>query len=219
MAAVFVDVEKAFDRVWHEGLRYKLINLNLPDIYIRWISDFLRSRSIKVKINNIKCKSLHPTNGVPQGSSLSPLLFLIYVADIPNLGTSVSLSQFADDIAIWHKLTNKNPCFKMLQKALDILKTWCNKCRIGLNAPINLYPLKINDIPIPYCKKVKFIGIVFDTRLIDHAENIIKESFGILNQLYKLKGINYGPSSKNLISLFNTYIRSKMEYGSPCTII
>ena len=143
----------------------------VSNIYICWISDFLRSRSIKVKINNIKSKSLHPTNGVPQGSSLSPLLFLMYVADIPNLGTSINLSQFADDIAIWHKLTNKNPCFKVLQKALDTLKTWCNKWRIGLNAdkskliifckgtkpPINQYPLKIDDIPIPYCRKAKFL--------------------------------------------------------------
>ena len=82
----------------------------------------------------------------------------------------------------------------MLQKALDILKTWCNKWRIGLNAdksklivfckgikpPINLYPLKINDIPIPYCKKVKFLGILFDTRLtfVDHVENIINNHSG-----------------------------------------
>ena len=76
--AAFIDVEKAFDNVWHNGLRYKIYQLDLPTKLCRWLSDFLVGRVIQVKIE------VYPKASVPQGSNLSPLLFLIYVNDMPN---------------------------------------------------------------------------------------------------------------------------------------
>ena len=81
----FFDVIKAFDSVWHNGLRYKIFMLDLPTKMTCWRSDFLVSQVIQVNVNGFLSDKISPIAGVPQGSVLSPLLFLIYV-QVPNWG-------------------------------------------------------------------------------------------------------------------------------------
>ena len=98
--AAFLDVEKAFDNVWHNGLRYKIYQLDLPTKLCRWLSDFLVGRVIQVKIEGFLSPKVYPKAGVLQGSDLSPLLFLVYVNDMPNPSHhQTHKSQFADDAA------------------------------------------------------------------------------------------------------------------------
>ena len=100
--AVFI-VEKAFDSVWHNGLRYKLMNSELPNKIIRLMSSFISDRTITVKINDEMSDKVKLNAGTPQGSVLSPLLFLMYVNDIPvdPMNNQVKISQFADDLDMW----------------------------------------------------------------------------------------------------------------------
>ena len=102
VVAAFLDVGKPFDNVWHNGLRFKIFQLDLPTKMTRWLSDLLDGRLIQVNINNSLSNQINPKAGVSQGSVLSPLLFLIYVNDLsaPHHKQN-SLSQFADDTAQW----------------------------------------------------------------------------------------------------------------------
>ena len=96
--AAFLDVEKAFDNIWHNGLRYKIYQFDLPTKLRRWLSDFLVRKIIHVKIEGFLSPKGYPKAGFPQSSNLSPLLFLIYVNDMPNPSHhQTNNSEFADD--------------------------------------------------------------------------------------------------------------------------
>ena len=117
-AALFLDAEAAFDQAWHDAIRYKVDKLNIPQRLVRLISSFLKERKLKVKIGNQVSEEIIMKAGTPQGSCLSPLLYIILVNDIPNVDDHASLGQFADDIALWSNAYTFKGCINRLQKAV-----------------------------------------------------------------------------------------------------
>ena len=102
--------------------------------WVDWLSDFLVGWLIQVNVNSSLSNQINPKAGVPQGSILSPLLFLIYVNDLPpSHHKQNSLSQFADDTAQWAFSLNVKFAANLLQQDLLKLATWCAKWRIKLN--------------------------------------------------------------------------------------
>ena len=165
--------------------------LDLPTKMTRWLSDFLVGRVIQVNVNGSLSDKISPIAGVPQGSVLSPLLFLIYVNDLPKPHhRQNSKSQFADDTALWAASINVHFAAKRLQKDLRKLAKWCAKWRIKLNhektkviifsrsylarkpePSLRLYGEELKIYP-----QVKFLGITFDSKFtfIKHFEDILR---------------------------------------------
>ena len=97
--ATFLDIENTFDNVWHNGLTYKIFQLDLPTKMTCWLSDFLVGHIIQVNVNGFFSDQINLKSGVPQGSVLSPLVLLIYINDLPTPHHKQnSLSQFADNL-------------------------------------------------------------------------------------------------------------------------
>ena len=180
VVADFLEVEKAFDNVWHNGLRYKIFQLDLPTKMTRWHSDFLVGLVIKVDVNGFLSNQINPKVGVPHGSVLSSLLFLIYVNDLPTPHHKQnSPSQFTDDTAQWAFSLNVRFAAKFLQQDLLNLAMRCAKWRIKLNpqktkmiifsrsvlARKTEPNLKLYGETLKVYPQVKFLGITFDSQL------------------------------------------------------
>ena len=131
LAAAFLEVEGAFDRVWHEGLLYKLHSLQCPPFLTKWTTSFLENRSVTVNVNGFTSQPFRPHAGVPQGSVVSAILYNIYVCQMPKM--PATLSQFADDIALWYRARSYREASRLLQQSLDKLAHWCQQWRIKLN--------------------------------------------------------------------------------------
>ena len=133
--SLFLDAESAFDKAWHDAIRYKLHRtLKLPSRLVWLISSFLTERKLSVTVGNSTSREVHMKAGTPQGSALSPLLYLILVNDIPETITEyVSLTQFANDIGLWARAYTFYGCLNKLQRGINILESWCRRWRIKLN--------------------------------------------------------------------------------------
>ena len=131
---IFLDVEKAIDQVWYDGLLFKLTSMGLNRELIRWISNFLYQRKLIISINDLFSDPITPIHGVPQGSLLSSILFVLYVSDIPQPNDAqINLSQFTDDTELWTQTPGNRSINLRLQKYLNQTLTWCDRSRIKLN--------------------------------------------------------------------------------------
>jgi len=131
--AIFIDFTKAFDLLWIDGLLLKMMQLNIKGNIFHWIKNFLSNRTYKVKINETFSKSYATENGTPQGSVISPLLFLIMLHDFPNLSKYTSDAFFADDCTIWRSGTNIEQIVYHLQQDLNNIAAWCSKWGFIIN--------------------------------------------------------------------------------------
>ena len=229
-AALFLDAEAAFDRCWHDGIKYKLKkNLNLPSRIIRLISSFLTDRSLVVLYEGCYSQTVTLKAGTPQGSPLSPLIYIIYVNDYPEeIQELSSLSQFADDTALWTSAYTRSYSIRKLQKALNLLESWCRKWRVKLNGEkSNLiiitrnrdpeeenYALQLFDDIIRPTKSARFLGVEIDGILAfkKHFDAILDRASRRLNVLRVLA--SNGTDAPTLMRLYKIYVRPILEYGS-----
>ena len=187
ICGIFLDIEKAYDMLWREGLLAKLTILKVPHIFVKVIESFLMERKMKVRVDKILSEEKTLDNGVPQGSVLSPLLFNIMIADLVKTVKRNKVMQFADDTSIIGKVEYRRKPnrkwkitgFEDLQKDLDALALWFQSMGFKLstaktqvilfrdssfrNRPSmeELPQLVLNGTPLEYADKVKFLGVYF----------------------------------------------------------
>ena len=230
VAALFLDAEAAFDKCWHKGICYKLkANLDLPNRTIRLLTSFLSDRTLQVIHDGCYSHIVPLQAGTPQGSPLSPLIYLIYVNDYPeSIKDTCSLSQFADDTAMWTAAYTRSYAIRILQKGLNELESWCRKWRVKLNGEKSSlifisrnweknnenYALHLFDDVIRPGKSARFLGIEIDNYLSfgKHIDTIQSRAAKRMNVLKVLA--RNGVQPKTLIRLYKIYVRPITEYGS-----
>ncbi|GFT92146.1 probable RNA-directed DNA polymerase from transposon BS [Trichonephila clavipes] len=129
---VFFDVKRAFDKMWHDGLTYKMIKLKFPAYLIKIIHNYLHNRTFRVRVNNTFSETGFCQSGTPQGSVLSPYLYNIFTYDFPDHHT-VSTCLFADDSAALTQGVNLKYTIKTMQQFLVKLEKWLTDWRIAIN--------------------------------------------------------------------------------------
>ena len=224
---MFLDISKAFDRVWHAGLIYKLEKIGVRGKLLRWLTSYLFKRSQRVLINGKFSCFVDITSGVPQGSILGPLLFLIYFNDIVD-GIGNHMFLFADDTTIisidstWENVqVSLNEDLKRLEKwsydwltSFNSLKT---EFMMFANKPLQNYliELKLNHIVLSRVRTHKHLGLVLNSELTwkDHVSYTCKRVSKRLGLLHKFKRkLNRATLSK----LYLCWIRPIIEYCSVC---
>lgn len=224
--SIFLDVRQAFDRVWIQGLIHK-IGEYLPTHYVLLIESYLHERKFRVHhgeaISNIKPIAA----GVPQGSVLGPLLYVLYTADIPITGGN-PIATFADDTATLASNNDYNTANDSLQKSVDEIIAWTNKWKIQLNTgksvkvnfalrPHLSVPTYINGEEIPTQNHAKYLGLHIDSKLMwkTHILKKCEEVKARLRSLFWLLRAQSKLSLNNKRLLYITVIRPIWSYGGP----
>jgi len=222
--ATFFDINKAFDKIWHEALIHKLLHLHKLNINtVQLLTDFLTNRKIKLKINSSHSGEITLKAGTPQGAILSPTLFNLWVADIPQPHLTSRLSQFADDIATW--VTDKSP-LKAQAKAQaynDEISEWCDKWRISLaanktqfivfyrkkTADTGKYDQVVKGSKIKAQNTITFLGMTLDEtiKLHEHHKIVIQRLRQRTALFTRITGTTNKP---NLNSTLSTQILKSM---------
>ena len=125
VVAVFLDIEKAYDMLWKEGLIIKLYDAGIRGRMLNWVQDFLKNRVIQVRVGEAMSNGTCVENGTPQGSVISQVLFNVMVNDIfKDIGSGFGFSLFADDGAVWKRGRNIKHITEKIQEALNKRMDW-----------------------------------------------------------------------------------------------
>ena len=216
---MYLDFKKAFDKVPHNRLLLKLKNIGISGKVHNWIKSWLTNRKQRVIINNHASSWADVTSGVPQGSVLGPILFLIFINDI-DCGITSYISKFADDTKLMTPSNSITNC-DILQTDLNKMAIWArnwlmeynvDKCKvlhIGKNNPQFEYSL--NDTKIVTSTNETDLGVIMTSDLKSEAH--ISKVTKMGNKLVGLIGRSFEVKSRDvIIRLYKTLVRPHLEY-------
>ena len=222
---VFLDLKKAFDLVNHNILLKKLHFYGIRGIANNLIKSYLSNRSSFVSLNGVDSRLSEISIGVPQGSTLGPLLFLVYINDIVNSSHLFKFNLFADDTSIFYMDKNLTTLYSTVNAELELVADWVKANKLCLNTTKTVYLLfhgKRNTGPLPPLflgneeierkSVVKFLGIFLDDKLkwktqIDHISDKLSKMLGIL---YKVRNCF---TSSALKTFYYSFVFPYLQYG------
>ena len=224
---IFIDLSKAFDTINHTILLAKLSHYGIRGTVHEWFSNYLKDRSQCVEINRVRSSYKCINCGVPQGSILGPLLFIIYINDIINCSALLYFILFADDTNLLYSCNDLNSLQITVNRELSKLSDWFASNRLSLNIkktnyilfgnkrlPANI-DININGITIDRVEHTKFLGVIIDDKLtwtphINYIASKIAKGIGIINRIKRLV------SRHLLLTLYNSLIYPYLLY---CNIV
>ena len=220
-----LDLAKAFDSVPHHRLLLKLECLGISGNLLSWFNSFLTSRHQRVVVNGCFSEWLPVRSGVPQGSVLGPLLFVLYIDEIHQIVSNCTIKLFADDIALYKQIISADDQ-ALLQDDLNKIYQWSLSWQLKLNPKkcesicisFKRSPPKcnyqLNGEPIPSKSVIRYLGIYINSCLkwSDHVKHISARATRSLNYLRHTL-FSTTPFVKS--AAYNCLIRPLLEYASP----
>ena len=223
---IFLDFSKAFDTVDHAILLKKLSNYGIRGTAYDWFASYLHNRKQHVSIGSFKSDDTIITHGVPQGSVLGPLLFLLYINDFRNCCRAFDFHIFADDTNLFYSNSSLIEREETINYNLTLVSNWLKANKLSLNIDktnfINFHPpqkaikhrvrLSINNKVIKQEKHIKYLGLFSDSHLcwkyhILHITKKIKRCIGILSK------IRFFVSQQVLVQLYYSLIYPFLTYS------
>ena len=218
---VYFDFSKALDSVPHARLLLKLQAYGINGQLLNWFKDFLTGRRQCVKINSVLSSWTHVSSGVPQGSVLGPLMFALYINDLPSLVSS-QLLMFADDIKLYRSIRSVEDCF-VLQNDINIMLDWsrhwllsfnvskCKVLHIGSTPYTGNYAL--DGIQLELLDNFRDLGIQIDSKLKFHihTDTVVKKAYrvlGLIRKSFECKDYDV------MVKLYKSLVRPIIEYNN-----
>jgi Reverse transcriptase (RNA-dependent DNA polymerase)/Endonuclease-reverse transcriptase/PHD-finger len=222
--AVLLDWSKAFDQISHKKLLDKLSHYGINGPLHNWLEDFLIRRSQRVVYKGAESSFVDVTSGVPQGSVLGPILFNIFMMDLPNCITS-DISQFADDCTLYRKITTKHDVV-ILQNDLNSIITWSAENNMKLNPQKSIKicftrsrtpfrnDYRINGLVIVTKDQVKLLGVIIssDLKWNKHTDFIRSKA---VRQVYFIARNLTNARVKVKRAVYLALVRPQLTYACP----
>ena len=223
----FLDISKAFDKVYHAGLLHKLRQIGIEGNLLQWIKSYLTGRQQRVVINGVSSEFKSTNAGVPQGSILGPLFFLVFINDIV-VDINSEIFIFADDTSIMRQIKNPIMDFEILNQDLNTLNNWAIRWRANFNAVKTEYMIFTNKHQTPHypdlylgntiIKQVNehtHLGLTLDKKLTwkPHINRICTKAS---QRITDIKRIRHLIPKTTAINLYRTLSRPILEY---CDVI
>lgn len=223
--SVYTDFCKAFDKVDHLLLLKKIAFNGIRGNLLRWFQSYVTGRVQTVVINGFASNSVVVSSGVPQGSILGPLLFILFINDISECFIHSEFLLYADDLKVYRRITNSDDCLR-LQEDLDRFSRYCisNKLHLALPKCKSItFTRKINvvhflyslcDTPLEKVSVIRDLGVYLDAKLHlnTHIDHIVNKALRMYGFVMRVCSNFKRPSS--YISLYMSLVRSQLEYAS-----
>jgi hypothetical protein len=223
--AIYTDFSKAFDKINHSILIHKLQTYGIHGDLLRWLKSYISGRLQSVAINNCASRFRMCPSGVPQGSHLGPVLFILYINDIGCCFQSSHFLIYADDIKIYKKISSIANCLE-LQSDLIRLQKYCRENQLFLN------PKKCNAISFTRCRnpiiaeylidgesvgrctEIRDLGVTLDTKMTFnlHIDGVVDRALRCLNFILRIS--KPFKSTSTIRALYQAYVRSILEFAS-----
>jgi hypothetical protein len=226
--AIYTDFSKAFDTVNHVYLVHKLSKLGIHGCILKWCESYLTDRSFKVVHNGYSSHRLQVSSGVPQGSALGPLFFLIFINDLAETLTMHCIPHlfYADDLKIYLKIRDESDC-QRLQLALNLVSNWCERWDLKLNKlkcqmitfhsyrKLNTYPFtyQLENTPLKRVAVVDDLGVTMQSNCLFnlHITKIVNKAFKLCGFLKR--SLYFVKDAKTIITIYNAIVRSLLCYA------
>ena len=216
---IYMDFQKAFDTVPHRRLISKIEAHGIGGRLLGWLTDFLADREQRVVVNGTRSSTAEVTSGVPQGSVLGPVLFLLFINDLPK-GISKSVKMFADDTKLFSGMTDVND--DSLQNDLEVLQDWSSKwlmqfhpekCKVmKLGRQRSNIQYRMNNVILEEIEAEKDLGVQVDNQLSfkSHVAMVTAKANRVVGVIRR----SFDNLTEELFAtLFKSLVRPILEYG------